>query len=166
MEELTKLSEKIKELKSEIEQKLSKRFRALKGEDYFVIGMKGEICKVTEEEKDFDNYNYEVGNYYRSKEEAQAELNRQKTKIKLKDLALKLNNGRFIDWNDTNQTKFSIIYDYSDDPYNRGERVGLKLRSYNCYKKSDIYCLDSCFLEVAKREIGEENLIDFYKNTQ
>lgn len=164
MEDLAKLTEKISKLKGEIEEELSKRFRALKGEEYFVVGMKGDICKVTEENTKFDNYNYETGNYFRSEEEAKQKIKHLKIETKLKDLALKLNNGNFVDWNNTSQTKFSIVYDYSEDPYERNKKVGLRLRSYNYYKKADIYCLNSSFLEEAKREIGEEELEEFYKN--
>ena len=74
---------------------------------------------------------------------------------KLKNIAERLNAGRKIDWENTNQIKYYIYYDYE-----------IKVLDYcipgHCQNQGTIYCLDKNFLEVAKQEIGKENLIKYF----
>ena len=77
---------------------------------------------------------------------------------KLKNIAERLNNGRKIDWEDEDQSKFIILYNY------RSKILGL-LDLYGVYRwkyQGGIYCLDKNFLDVAKQEIGEKNLIKYF----
>lgn len=77
-------------------------------------------------------------------------------KTKLENIAERLNAGRKIDWENKEQNKYEICYDYI--------RKKIECRTL-CYCKDQgvIYCLDKNFLEVAKQEIGEENLIKYFK---
>lgn len=82
-----------------------------------------------------------------------------KIETKLKNIAERLNAGRKIDWEDENQSKFIILYNC------KSKILGL-LDLYSVYRwkyQGGIYCLDENFLEVAKQEIGEENLIKYFK---
>lgn len=167
MEDLSKLAGKINKLKSEIEEQLSKRFRAEFGQEYYVVGLKGDVCGVVEENTEFDQYNYEVGNYFRSKEEAEQKIKNRKIEMQLRDLAFKLNNGVLVDWANCNQTKYAIVYDYTLDCYSSNKKeLGLRLRSFNYFKNSAVYCLNSSFLDQAKVVIGEDTLIEYFKNYQ
>lgn len=78
----------------------------------------------------------------------------EKMKIytQLKDLALRLNNGEKIDWENDNRAKWHICY-------KNGTALGFD-DNYTCALQDlgQIYCLDKNFLEIAKKEIGEENL--------
>ena len=78
-----------------------------------------------------------------------------KIETKLKNIAERLNAGRKIDWGDIDQKKFFIHYDYKD------KRLGYELY-FHCKLQGVIYCLDKKFLEVAKQEIGENNLIKYF----
>lgn len=75
----------------------------------------------------------------------------EELKKELKDLTLRLNKGEQIDWADGSQTKFHIFYNAKDN------KLG---DSWNCVYKNvgNIYCLNPRFLDIAKQEIGEENL--------
>ena len=74
--------------------------------------------------------------------------------MQLKDLALRLNEGEKIDWANSNQYKYNIYY----------EPGGLATTDAYCYQDiGQIYCLDSNFLNIAKREISEENLKKIFK---
>lgn len=77
---------------------------------------------------------------------------------KLRNIAERLNKGRKIDWEDKDQSKYEICYDYKHKELNYG---------INCNRKFQgiIYCLNENFLEVAKKEIGEENLIKYFKES-
>ena len=74
---------------------------------------------------------------------------------KLENIADELNKGQKIDWKDSEQVKYCISYDFKAD-------------SLGCYDYREvkhigqIYCLDRNFLEVAKQEIGEDNLIKYF----
>lgn len=75
---------------------------------------------------------------------------------KLKNIAERLNAGRKIDWENTDQKKFFIYYDYNEKVFDYDFRLMIK-------NQGTIYCLDKNFLDVAKKEIGEDNLIKYFK---
>lgn len=131
------------------------RWRAEKGEIYYCIGDEGEIYIPCE---DFCNYNtnrYEIGNYFKTGEEAEKVVEKMKIYTRLKDLALRLNDGEEIDWKNYKQAKYDIYYDHESED----------LGYYNAWsyeKIGQIYCLDENFLDIAKLEIGKENLIKLF----
>lgn len=138
------------ELQAEQQSEQLKRWRADENKYYWYMNTYGEVDSVEELKDRTDNGRYEIGNYYETREEAEKAEEKLKIYMQLNDLALRLNNGKKIDWNDE-QEKYHIYYDYKDD----------KLESvYNLNFKEigQIYCLDENILEVAKKEIGEENL--------
>ena len=163
MNEIEKLKEKQEELKEEIEklgtqikeleeqEKKCKRWRASRKGKYWYITPSAIVNYTMEINDDQDNRSYETGNYFRTEEEAKKVVEKIKIYTRLKDLALRLNEGRTICWNDLKQSKYSITRDVEFN-----ELVGV---SMYCYQDiGQIYCLDSNFFDIAKREIGEENL--------
>ena len=163
MNEIKKLKEKQEELKEEIEklgtqikeleeqEKKCKRWRASRKGKYWYITPSAIVNYTMEINDDQDNRSYETGNYFRTEEEAKKVVEKIKIYTRLKDLALRLNEGRTICWNDLKQSKYSITRDVEFN-----ELVGV---SMYCYQDiGQIYCLDSNFFDIAKREIGEENL--------
>ena len=95
------------------------------------------------------------GLLFNSEEEAKKYLFKLEIETKLKNIAERLNNGQKIDWEDEDQKKFLIYYDYIN------KRLGYDFYSY-C-KIQEVHCLDINFLDVAKKEIGEDNLIKYFK---
>lgn len=82
---------------------------------------------------------------------------KQKIYIQLKNLAERLNNGEKFDWDDIDEDKYYIYYGY----------VNKELRKeYNNVRMNQgtIYCLDEDFLEIALKEIGEENLLKLFED--
>lgn len=77
------------------------------------------------------------------------------TKHELQDLADELNEVEPIDWDNRNQIKYSIIFDFVE------KTLGLN----HCYrlKGLNIYSTNKHFLEIAKERIGEERLIELFK---
>ena len=140
-----KIEKKINELEKQTSEV---RWGAKKGDSYYYILGTGEA----DEDKDVDcvweNNRYNLGNYFRTKEEAEKTIEKIQIYTQLKDLALRLNKGKEINWDDKGQGKYFIYYD-------------------NIYKKicttcnywtevlGQTYCLDENFLEEAKKEIGE-----------
>lgn len=143
----TEIEKKIEELEK---QEIEVRWRARENEIYCYFNDFGEI-RITGDvyyETDTDRYN--LGNYFKTCEDAEKAVEKIKIYIQLKDLALRLNKGVNVNWRDDSY-KYSISYDTSAG----------KMFSYwnmKLQEMGQIYCLDKNFLEVAKEEIGEENL--------
>ena len=123
MNEIKKLKEKQEELKREIEEldtqineleekeitKSGKRWRGVKDRFYWYIEGDCEVYGEYETDDDYDNARYETGNYFRTKEEAEKTAEKIKIYARLKDLALRLNEGREVDWNSSVQAKWHIL---------------------------------------------------------
>lgn len=149
--ELEELDTQIKELKEQNEIKEDyKRWRAQEGKDYWYIDSDCEIYKEFDRNDDYDNARYGIDNYFRTKEETEKMVEKIKIYTRLKDLALRLNKGREVDWDDFKQAKWYIHYSYD------GNLTTIDSRIYQDI--GQIYCLDKNFLEIAKQEIGEDNL--------
>ena len=159
MNKLEELEKKYKELGEEIERlkcKSAERWRAECGENYYFIDDCGEVYPDEDEDLDSDDHRYLTGNYFKNEEEAEKVLNKILIYNKLRNLALRLNKGEAINWNDNNQKKWHILFDTSakrlDYEYNL---------TYKCL--ATIYCLDPDFLDRALDEIGEENLMKLFE---
>ena len=66
---------------------IPKRWRAEELEEYYYIGSNGIVCSVGEEFSDEDNDHYNLGNYFKTKEEA------EKVKIELDKFWERVRNG-------------------------------------------------------------------------
>ena len=135
----------------------AKRWRANEEENYWCINEAGTAVKYTDSGHDIDNFNYSKGNYFKCKEDAEQCLKNLKTKQKLKDLALKLNNGKEIDWSDMEQTKFFIVLNCTKDYLEQNH-------TYRICDVGQVHCLDRGFLTRAIMEIGKDNLINLIKS--
>ena len=165
MNEIEKLKEKQEELERDLEElgtqinelekkeitKSGKRWRGVNDRFYWYIESDCEVYGEYETDDDYDNARYETCNYFRTKEEAEKTVEKIKIYTRLKDLALRLNKGKKIDWDNSTSAKWSIDLSNSNNA----------LQCCYAYKGQDvgqIYCLDPDFLNIAKQEIGEENL--------
>lgn len=160
MKNLEELKRKYEELGKEIERlenkKSYKRWRGKPEEFYFHVDTLGELSKGVETKHFADNFRYKTRNYFKTEEEAQRHLDNINTYYELMDLAEELNNGEKVDWNNTNQAKYSISFDISI-------RI---LKQVNCrYYKGlgEIYCLNENFLKIAIERIGEDRLENLFK---
>lgn len=150
----------IEELKKQIEElqkKMAfleggcKRWRADCGERYYYYGSMGMISDCDESNDEFDINRYAMGNYFQTGEEAMNTVRKIGIYTQLKDLALRLNEGEEIDWENVDQVKYFIYCDIENNE--------LKLDCRTISKNiGNIYCLNNRFLEIALQEIGEEKL--------
>lgn len=160
MSNLEELKNKYEELGKEIErlekEKSCKRWRAEQRQSYYFVDEDGDINSVYDQDDITDRYNFKTRNYFKTEEEAQRHLDKINTYYELMDLAEELNNGEKIDWNNTNQAKYSISFDVL---------IGI-LKQVNCrYYKGlgEIHCLNEKFLDIAIDRIGEERLESLFK---
>lgn len=159
VEELEKLKKELEEIKNKIEKlekQEKKRWRAEEGNDYYFINDCGNISWSVEDNGRTDNFRHFTRNYFKTGEEAQKHLDKLKTYFELMDLADELNNREEIDWKDIDQAKYFIFY-------NTREEKLLKSVYFNIKFSGVIYCLDENFLEKAKERIGEERLLELFK---
>ena len=87
-----------------------KRWRGEGNNHYYFISGAGGIGKGREDKVAYDSNRYQLGNYFKTKEEAEFELNRRLVYQELKDYALEHNECEF-DWKNRYQPKWSIFYD-------------------------------------------------------
>ena len=148
--ELIRFKKLIEELKeSQEEEQEHKRWRAIKNEDYYFILANGSVDTNNEDCSLYDNKLYDIGNYFKTKEEAEKNVEKIKIYTKLKDIALRLNKGKDVDWSNTSQTKFCLYY--------RDCKIQQDAK-WAFHFLGEIYCLDRNFKDEAIKEIGEENL--------
>ena len=155
---IEELENKIKELTEELnklKEEKNKRWRATNNWDYYYITNAVDILKEYENHSEIDNSRYDTGNYFKTEEQAEETKKKILIYMQLKDLALRLNNGEKIDWENYNQCKWYIQI--------RNNKI---LNDDGCYENKEIgqiYCINSKFLEIAKEEIGEDNLKLLFK---
>ena len=139
------------------QEKSAKRWRAEKGKHFWSISDVGGVFRFIDDYGELDNFKYSVGNYFKSEQEAKQHLKNLLTKQKLKNLALKLNNGKEIDWTNDHQNKYFIRYDYTFNELIQG---------YNIQQvcPGNVYCLDVDFLKSALTVIYQDDLINLIKS--
>ena len=100
-----------------------------------------------------DNGYYEIGNCFKTEEEAKFALEKTKVEAELCRFAEK-NNEYEIDWKDEDQEKWCMYYSYMDgDVY---------FTDAYCHKRNDIYFSSKKIAKQAIDYIGEERLKKYY----
>ena len=99
----------------------------------------------------------ELGKAFKTLDAKNKAEEKRRIYTQLKNLAERLNNGEKNDWNNKKQKKYFIYYDYNKKKLKEG---------YNnmCRNQGTIYCIDINFLEIAEKEIGEENLLKLFED--
>lgn len=153
---IEQLSKELENLKCELDiEKMNTRWRARNSEAYYYFYSYGKIDKALDYRSEETTNRYNMGNYFRTREEAEKTIEKIKIYTQLKDLALRLNAGEEINWKNYKQAKYSIFYNSEMANLLDGE-------AYLCQRIGQIYCLDENFLDIAKQEIGKENLIKLF----
>ena len=119
LDKISELEQQLVELRAEAEKGekenkgASKRWRANRGGDYWYVSDYG----ITIQEEDsrsanstLDNYHYDTHNYFQTEKEARKYASVLETERQLKKFADDHNDK--IDWEDTNQEKWSLYYNY------------------------------------------------------
>lgn len=157
MDKLQELKKKYKELGEEIErlENQGKVWMPKVNERYWCIIPSGYVDFDTWANNCLDIDRYQIGNCFKTKEEAEKVVEKMEIYTQLKRLAEEINTEP-IDWGNSNQTKYKIIYDCEDKGI-RGE-VNSVLQS-----QGTIYCTNKDFFEMAKKRIGEDRLLKLFK---
>lgn len=89
-----------------IEKKSGKPWRAEKGEYHYIVDSCGYVCEEYEDGDIADDYHYLTGNYFATKEEAEACKARQEAIGRVTHKILELNDG---DYKDSNNRYWAIL---------------------------------------------------------
>jgi hypothetical protein len=129
---------------------------------YFYKDSDGDVWSTIDNRSHVHDYHWEHDNYSKAKTREEAgkefELKDKKLAIKtqLERLADRLNNGEVIDWGNDDQIKYYILYYYWAKRFEITAVTIARIESVT-------FCLDANFLDIAKKEIGEDNLILLFK---
>lgn len=158
-EELLKQRDKLqKELDklTELINKKDTRFKPEYGEYYYYLDSCGTIQQKDWNNGVFDDHRYNIGNCFKTEQEVYNYNENLITKQQLKDLALELNAGIKVDWENVSQLKYYIFI----TPHT----FELEQHYLTTHRDTNIYCLDKNYLPIAKQRIGEEKLINLIKS--
>lgn len=136
------------------EVKENKKWEPIEGEKYYYVDSAGRIVSEHWDGSSVDQYRFLTRNCFMTIEEARPRKDNIKTYYELKNLADELNNGREIDWEDENQTKFYLYLAYDE-----GTIQILKNSEWTTKSQGTIYCLDSEFNNEAIEKIGNGRLV-------
>lgn len=148
----------LKEVKSQLKE-FQEKENSFKREiyyKYYYLNDCGEIETETDDDYPADNFKYSIGNYFETEEQANNYEEKLLIEQELKDIAMELNKGEEIDWDDVNQEKTSLGYNVL---------ANLIQCSYDYLFKHQgtIYCLDKNFKDIAIERIGKERLTKYLK---
>lgn len=160
LKQIDELKQKVEEFEKKVSSydfeviKNSTRSKPTYGEKYFCLFTDGIVREQTWLDNIDDLFRFNSGNCFKTEQEGLDFKENILTKQALKDLALELNEGKQIDWHNSNQHKYRIHLDYdygksyvSLDPMSTIRDLG------------QVFCLNKDFLTIAKFRIGEEKLI-------
>ena len=135
-----------------------KRWKPKEDEAYFYVNSNGIVGRDRwNSEFITDKKRYNSYNCFKTREQAEAEAEKILVRRQLEDIAKRLNKGEKIDWCNLEQNKYYL----SCDNYNRCGKICCVCS--NNTVQGAVYCLDKNFLDVAKREIGEDRLIKYIR---
>lgn len=167
MSDKENLRELINDLKNQLKEaqvkleKLGKheRFKPEEDEEYYYVDNDNSICGTNFDNSFVDDKNrYNTYNCFRTQEEAQKEANKILIRRKLEDIARRLNGDKKIYRNNRKQRKYFINYyfNYKNNEFD----LGVSWNEYLCVQGT-VYCLSEKILDIAKEEIGEQELKDY-----
>ena len=152
IDEINKTKEHLANMEKMLEEYEYKRWNPKNGEEYFYVDNVGIVQNAL-----FDNtMGYHLAlcrtlNCFKTREQAQAEVEKILVRRQLEDIARRLNKGQEIDWSDEDQTKSFIFLDCKTQLIERDGNLRNKIQGV-------VYCLDNNFRKIAIQEIGEERL--------
>lgn len=162
IEQIEELKQRIEQLEKEVKSNepnmavTAVRWQPILGQTYFYLDAFGNVESINWDFDDIDYYRFNIGNCFKTRQEAEDYRENLLTKQALKDLALKLNGGVDINWNDNDQEKIYLFYNNVTNK--------LDVNSTYISQSYAICCLNIDFLNIAKHHIGEEKLIKLIRS--
>lgn len=141
------LGKEIERLKQEQNTKIKKRWRAEYQGWYYYISNNGYITPEREDFHLIDDYRYNTGNYYQTREEAEKARNKQLLLQRYSDFIYEITEDP-IDWSNNSKNKYYLRYGGNDIE-----------KGCNWYKAQGIlYTTNENLLELAKERFTDDEL--------
>ena len=156
LQEIEKTKEHLGNMEKMLEECGCKRWKPKYNDRYYYVS---EECTAMES-RAWAEYivdeRYRRYNVFKTEEEAKQEAEKILIRRQLEDIARRLNMGEKIDWDNEDQRKYFIRFNYY---------LGIIELDYSFRQQFQglIYCLDKKFLDTAIKEIGEERLIKYLR---
>jgi len=153
---LTEAAELVKQAMAapEVEAKPVGRYKPKYGEEYWCIGGDGNIFSVKWMGSHSSEFRYALGNAYRTKEEAQAALDKQLATVRILDRIAELNaeQGWVADWDDEGQSKYYPLFNYKT---NKARFIKFHCASY-LRELPDAYYGSEKTIEAVIKEMADD----------
>lgn len=133
----------------------NKVWKPEENEKYYYLYSYGKIDEDTWDNTNTDRIRYEIGNCFKTKEEAEFALERQKVIMELKRFALE-HNEKEIDWSNRCQNKYFLYFNHDKN------RIMISYYYIYQYICEPIYFTSEKIAQQAIKEIGEERLKKYY----
>ncbi len=143
----------------EIVEEPIKDWKPKKGDTYYYIGSVGSIFNYDCREDISDEAHFNIGNYFKTEEDAKHMVEKFKVIRELQKFANE-NNEEKIDWKNFNQCKYKIFYDAEDGDLYVDYSIQCESEPFNIYFTS---------FKIAKRAIeavGEDRIKKYYFNVE
>ena len=143
----------------EIVEEPIKDWKPKKGDTYYYIGNVGSIFNYDYREDISDEAHLNIGNCFKTKEDAKHMVEKFKVIRELQKFANE-NNEEKIDWKNFNQCKYKIFYDAEDGDLYVDYSIQCESEPFNIYFTS---------FKIAKRAIeavGEDRIKKYYFNVE
>ena len=150
LDEINKIKEYLANLEKMLKEFEYERWKPNSCDPYYYIDAFGNVLSQIKSGHYSDNAFWENYNCFQTREQAEQEAEKILVRRQLEDIARRLNKGQEINWNDNNQLKYNIGFDFPLDIISIGA-IYRKLQG-------SVYCLSDKFKDVAIQEIGEERL--------
>ena len=156
-QKIKEIEKQLEELKGQLtEEDKEDKYKRKRNSRYYYLNSCGAIYSVFDNEIASDNFRYSTGNFFETSEEVKIYQKKLIIEQELKDIAMELNKGEEIDWNNKEQDKYYLYYNFLNNE--------ISYRSYTITKlQGAIYCLDENFKDVAIERIGEKRLTKYLK---
>lgn len=151
LNEIEKIKEHLANMGKMLAECEYERRKPKNGETYYSISETGSIMETCDWIGTITRTREEFYNVFQTREQAEAEAEKILVRRMLEDIARRLDKGEKINWNDKNQIKYAIHFDFYLDRIDSFYRLHQK-------EQGAVYCLNKSFKDVAIQEIGEERL--------
>ena len=156
LDEINKTKEHLANMEKMLEECENERWKPETHEEYYCVDDGNDVKRVNFNIMNaYDRDRIKTYNCFQTCEQAEQEAEKILVRRMLEDIARRLNRWRKIDWFDCTQPKHCIELFCNN----------IITNSYFSHKiQGATYCLDKNFLDVAKREIGEERLKSYLRS--
>ena len=149
LNEIKKTEEHLANMEKMLEECEQGRWKPKDGDIFYYIDTYCRVIKEQWADIPADKIHYKKDNFFKTREQAETEVEKILVRRQLENIARRLNKGQRIDWYNNSQAKLCIEL-YCDE---------IITNFYLAHKtQGTVYCLNEKFKDIAIQEIGEERL--------